>query len=339
MDGSLYGTTRFGGSNTGVVYRVTTNGAQSVLHRFGGSGDGQYPTAGLVDVGGTLYGTTSAGGASGDGTVYSITPSGEEKVLFSFGGPDGAKPWAPVINVNGTLYGTTDSGGAHRKGTVYSVNTKGVEKVLHSFAGPPTDGEFPIAGLINVNGTLYGTTQWGGNGCGVSHRCGAIFSITPSGEEKVVYSFGGPDGAFPHSSLIDVNGTLYGTTYGGGTYGDGTVYSITTQGKEGVLHDFGAANDGMLPQAGVIDVNGKLYGTTAAGGGASKDCRIGSGCGTVYSVTMSGVEQVLHGFTGGSDGGYPVANLIHVKGTLYGTTASPEVDMYDGISTVFTLTP
>jgi uncharacterized repeat protein (TIGR03803 family) len=337
--GSLYGTTRFGGSDAGgVVYRIRTDGAQRVLHRFGGDGDGQNPTAGLVDVDGTLYGTTSAGGA-GDGTVYRITTSGEEKVLYSFRGhPDGANPWAPLAKVNGTLYGTTDFGGAHRKGTVYSVNAKGVEKVLHSF-GTPGDGEYPLAGLIDVNGMLYGTTRSGGDGCGAPHRCGTVYSITTSGEEKVFYSFRGADGAFPHAGLIDVNGTLYGTTYGGGAYGNGTVYSITTQGQEEVLHDFGAGDDGRLPYAGVIDLNGTLYGTTAAGGGSSKGCRIGSGCGTIYSVSVSGAEQVLHSFAGGSDGGYPVANLIHVKGTLYGTTASPEVYVYDGIPTVFALTP
>lgn len=341
VDGSLYSTTRFGGSDAGgVVYRISTRGVQSVLHRFSGDGDGRQPAAGLVDVNGTLYGTTSAGGAAGHGTVYSITTSGEEKVLYSFRDrPDGAKPWAPLINVGGTLYGTTDSGGAHGKGTVFSVSTKGVEKVLHSFGGPPADGEFPVAGLLDVNGTLYGTTQWGGDGCGVPHHCGIVYSITTSGKESIVYNFRGSDGAFPHAGLIDAGGTLYGTTWAGGANDNGTVYSLTMQGQEKVLHDFGAGDDGRAPYAGVIDMNGMLYGVTAAGGGRSKQCRIGSGCGTLYSVSMAGAEQVLHSFTGGSDGGYPVANLIAVKGTLYGTTESPQVHVYGGIPTVFALTP
>jgi hypothetical protein len=43
---------------------------------------------------------------------------------------------------------------------------------------------------------------------------------------------GGQDGAGPQSGLIDVKGTLYGTTYAGGGNGCsgegcGTVYSIT----------------------------------------------------------------------------------------------------------------
>jgi uncharacterized repeat protein (TIGR03803 family) len=46
-------------------------------------------------------------------------------------------------------------------------------------------------------------------------------------QEAVVYSFAsGKDGAAPEASLIDVEGTLYGTTYGGGGYDEGTVFSV-----------------------------------------------------------------------------------------------------------------
>ncbi len=71
------------------------------------------------------------------------------------------------------------------------------------------------------------------------------------------------------ASLIDVEGTLYGTTAGGGKYGGGTVFSITTTGTKHILHNFGTAigTDGSDPEASLIYVNGTLYGTTAAGGG------------------------------------------------------------------------
>ena len=55
-------------------------------------------------------------------------------------------------------------------GTVFSLSKSGVEKVMHSFSGAP-DGALPYAGLINVKGTLYGTTWAGGSGCG-SLGCG-----------------------------------------------------------------------------------------------------------------------------------------------------------------------
>jgi uncharacterized repeat protein (TIGR03803 family) len=98
---------------------------------------------------------------------------------------------------------------------------------LYRFSGP--DGAYPDVTLLNVNGTLYGTTFGGGTNSCDNFGCGTIFSITRSGHETVLYSFkGGPDGANPQSGLSYVNGTFYGTTpYEGGGGGGGTVYSIT----------------------------------------------------------------------------------------------------------------
>ena len=50
--------------------------------------------------------------------------------------------------------------------------------------------------------------------------CGTVFSVTPGGTEKVLHSFGeAGDGANPlWADLIDVSGTLYGTTNAGGSY-------------------------------------------------------------------------------------------------------------------------
>ena len=110
VGGTLYGTTGGEGdaSDYGTVFKITTSGTESVLHRFAGGSDGASPYAGLTNVGGTLYGTTEGGGASDNGTVFRITTSGKEKVLYSFaGGNDGAYPQAGLTNVGGTLYGTT----------------------------------------------------------------------------------------------------------------------------------------------------------------------------------------------------------------------------------------
>jgi uncharacterized repeat protein (TIGR03803 family) len=81
--------------------------------------------------------------------------------------------------------------------------------VLYSFSG--RDGVEPVAGLLDVGGTLYGTTQRGG----AQGQKGTVFSLDPgTGTENVLHSFGGDtDGEQPSASLIDVNGTLYGTTY------------------------------------------------------------------------------------------------------------------------------
>lgn len=307
-----------------------------LMYRFHPKVNGEHPSGGLLDVGGTLYGTTADGGSSGDGTVYSISTRGVQKVIYSFkGGSDGAHPTQSLLDVNGTLYGTTSVGGGWgcnngNCGTVYSISTSGTEKVVYAFKGDK-DGAIPYAGLIDVNGTLYGTTSEGGGfGCYDSFGCGTVYSVSTSGAETVLHSFaGGSDGGDPEAALIDVNGVLYGTTqYGGLTtgpacpqwHGCGTVYSVTTSGKEKVLYRFqGGSSDGAWPVSGLTNMNGMLYGTTSGYHGT--EC--GIGCGTVYQISTSGSGySVLHGFQGEPDGGNPTSSLIAIQGTLYGTTYS-----------------
>jgi uncharacterized repeat protein (TIGR03803 family) len=302
----------------GTVFAITTSGKESLLHSFaGGSADGAYPYAGLLDVSGTLYGTTQSGGAYNGGTLFTIAPTGEETVLHSFGASgDGTDPTAPLIDVNGTLYGTTQYGGvvgsacAQGCGVVFSITASGAETVLHAFEGYPNDGAYPAAQLLSLDGTLYGTTRSGGSVlCRGSSAlgCGTVFAIPASGEENVLFSFGAKhDDCCPSSGLINVDGTLYGTTL----YKFGKVFKISTSGSEHAIHKFKGFN-GAKPFGGLIDVGGSLYGTTARGG---KNDR-----GTVFAVTTSGSETELYAFSGGAQGANPRASLVDVGGKLYGT--------------------
>ncbi|HVR45992.1 MAG TPA: choice-of-anchor tandem repeat GloVer-containing protein [Candidatus Binatia bacterium] len=347
VNGTLYGTTKEGGTHglspkNGVVFSLTTDGKERVLHDFRVMAlDGTYPMAGLIEVNGTLYGTTGLGNPYNTGTVYSITTSGEERLLYSFGefSPAGMQPSASVTNLNGMLYGTTNFGGDRAAGTIFSLNVDGTEKIVHSFGHPfRSDGQIPGSSLIAVNGTLYGTTYEGGiydrgHNCG-STPCpgdGTIFSVTSAGKVRVLHSFGkGSDGLSPEAGLIDVKGMLYGTTAQGGTHGCGTVFSVSAAGAERVLHSFGAnSSGGCQPAPALIDVGGTLYGTTAYGGAYNHH-------GTVFSITTGGVEHVLHSFGSGSDGKYPEAALLDLHGTLYGTT---EAGGTAGHGTVFAMTP
>jgi uncharacterized repeat protein (TIGR03803 family) len=83
---------------------------------------------------------------------------------------------------------------------------------------------------------LYGTTYEGGTG-DCPHGCGTVFSVSPKGVFASLFSFSSSKGRYP-SGLTDVKGTLYGTTFQGGTDQRGTVYSVTTAGVETVLHSF-----------------------------------------------------------------------------------------------------
>ena len=291
VKGTLYGTTFLGGAlNGGTLYSISTSGVETVLHSFGSGSDGANPFASVVNVNGTPYGTTSAGGAYGGGTVYSLRHSTSvltESVLHSFGsGSDGSRPIAGLVNVKGTLYGTTQTGGGSGCGsgdgcgTVYSIDSRtGTENVLQSFSSG-SDGAYPLAGLLYVNGRLYGTTLIGGG-----HGLGTIYSISTAGTETVLYNFaGGPnDGADPYTgTLVNLNGTFYGTTLQGGAHNNGgAVYSLrvtTSVLHEAMLHSFGSGSDGTSPYAGLVNVRGTLYGTTYAGGASN-------GAGTVFALT------------------------------------------------------
>ena len=224
---ALYGTTVSGGGSAncnggcGTVFSIIPkSGAEKILHSFTGVGngsqDGAHPYTGLLAVGSEFFGTTQVGGANGSGTFYSINPTtGAETVLYSFGNSnDSANPNTNLIDVSGTLYGTAQVGGTADNGTVFSINPQtGAETIVYSFRGG-TDGSEPNGALVDVNGTLFGVTEYGG-----AYSEGTLFSLNlATGKEKVLHSFGsGNDGWGLGAGLINVGGTLYGTTEIGGS--------------------------------------------------------------------------------------------------------------------------
>ena len=121
---TLYGTSHYGSTGNGSVFRVNTDGSGfAVLHAFAGS-DGYDPRFGLALNGDTLYGTTYYGGSAGLGTVFKMDLDGSDfEVLHSFtGGPsDGENPWAALTVVGSTIYGTTEHGGPTNNGTVFAL--------------------------------------------------------------------------------------------------------------------------------------------------------------------------------------------------------------------------
>lgn len=187
---------------------------------------------------------------------------------------------------------------------------------IYIFGGQP-DGGQPWGPLVAYKGLLYGTTMTGGE-----NNLGSVFSITPSGSEKVLYSFSGSDGEYPEGGLALIEGVLYGTTTAGGRNGQGTLFSITTSGDEKVLYSFAGGKDGAAPSAAPIRVGSFLYGTTASGGSG--------GDGTIYrfGVFGKGGERVLYAFKGGSDGAQPESSLIRYDNAFYGTTYSGGANGY-----------
>ncbi len=292
--------------------------------------------------------------------VFALTmviPSAQAQtytVLYNFtNGPGGEGPVAGVtLDRGGNLYGTASFGGSGSRGTVYKLAPKGsgwIFTPLYGFSGAD-DGLEPQARVVfGPNGTLYGTTTFGGK---AEAGAGTVFNLKPSARacttalcpwtETVLYSFtGGDDGRYPEYGdlVFDQAGNLYGTTVAGGSHGAGVVYELTPSGggwTESVLYNFaGGTNDGGVPYSGVIfDKAGNLYGTTTVGG-------VGHNLGTVYQLTPSGsgwTEKILYSFQGGNDGYDPYGGLIFdSSGNLYGTTSIGGQPGSDG--TVFMLAP
>src|SRR5438046_42192 len=95
-----------------------------VLHAFGGTPDGGFPVAPLVQgTDGDLYGTTEFGGTTSEGTIFKLTSGGTLTVLHSFTGtPDGSLPRSGLIQaIDGNFYGMASEGGSAAFGTVFKM--------------------------------------------------------------------------------------------------------------------------------------------------------------------------------------------------------------------------
>jgi len=316
----------------------------TVLHNFGNGSDGVGLWSRVAfDQQGNLYGTTTGGGDYNDGTVFQLAPqdSGEwnETVMHSFPSSpeDGIGPWGgPVVDSSGNVYGTTQQDGKYLRGVVYEL-TPGIggwsESIIHSFYGPgdPTGSSWANPAL-DKTGNLYGSA-------------GNVFELSPGDDgwsEKLVHFFTGNsgDGYEPGAPIVDIEGNLFGATFGGGgsqecpfTLGCGTVYELrpVKEGvwgprvflwKEYILHRFGySRGDGSWPPNAplAMDSLGNLYGTTENGGNR--------GGGTVYELASpphySGAwrETILYSFDDDSEGNFPAGVVTDKEGNLYGTTA------------------
>ncbi len=315
-----------------LTYLATFNGV-----------DGSGPSTVIQATDGNFYGTT-AGAGEGDGSVGNIvriTPTGEISSIYSFCSQphcaDGQLPETPpILGNDGNLYGVTWGGGSDLNngagwGTVYKVTLDGQLTTLYTFCvvSCVDDGGNPSGLMQAADGNFYGTTLIGGE-----FGAGNLFKITPTGGFTVVHNFCSlancADGDEPGSAPIQgLDGSLIGTTRGGGTHGGGVVYALSPFGTFNVVHTFFCSNGpcprGSDPNGVVQDAAGNLFGTTLFGGSAGE--------GTAFEVTSTHQFKLLHSFTYGA-GTDPNTLTLGNDGNFYGTTEG-----IDGYGTIYQITP
>jgi uncharacterized repeat protein (TIGR03803 family) len=282
-DGTLYGTTYYGGTNdSGTVFRMGSDGnGFTVLHNFSASDYG--PLNVMQANNGSLYG-------AGYGVIFKLDTNGDNYSILH------AYTNVSVVNgchgklvqgSDGALYGVAAENGTNNGGTIFKFGLDGGGfTVLHNFPSVAGDGSLPYTGLVQGgDGALYGTTETGG-----TNGYGTVFKIGTNGSGyQVLHNFTGePDGRTPESSLVvGPANVLYGTTYYGGTNNTGAVFILHSDGSGyKVLYDFAIST----PSIGRWPLGGLVQGPASAGGGV------------FYGTTLSD-----YSFTGG----YVYAMLVN----------------------------
>jgi len=224
-DGDFYGTTPIGGSNAGVLFKITSTGEFTLLYDFGNGDNGAFPHGTLIQArDGNFYGTTY------EGTVFRYRLDGTLTTLYHL-----SYLKAGLLEASdGNFYGTTYQGGfgcnGYGCGTVFKITPGGRLSTVHFFQG--TDGAESQAPLIQAtDGNLYGMTASGG-----ANNVGTIYRIMPGGRLTTLYSFCSQpkcsDGEAPFGGPLQATtGMFYGTTAVGGKgqcsgSGCGTVFSL-----------------------------------------------------------------------------------------------------------------
>jgi uncharacterized repeat protein (TIGR03803 family) len=334
----LYGMTKYGGADQGVIFKMNKSGGEySVLHNFT-SGSGMNPEGAMVEVGGKLYGLTTFGAYStATGVLFNIGLDGTGyHVLHTFLGlteNDGAEPHGTPVHVDGVLYGFTLGGGTPSggvAGTVFKyVIADSTYTVLHYFDRYTVGAGYgPFGSPVVIGDVLYGTTISGDNSPAANY--GTIFRIGRDGSGYQVLHHcdvnDADNAAYINADLTRFGDDLFGMSRLGGSDagpGMGTIFKMDTTGTNfEILHRFlgpdynpEGDDDGREPWGALTPHGDYLYGMTTNGGSLDR--------GTIFRVKPDGTEyEVLHSFLGGLTDGKRAwhARPVCEGGMLYAAT-------------------
>jgi uncharacterized repeat protein (TIGR03803 family) len=261
-DGSLYGTTLYGGNmdcaqgfgyGCGTVYQLSPSGdhwTESTLYQFRGGKDGSQNYSTLtLDSMGRLYGVTDGG--TPWNAIFRLTPGAPGKrwhfnLLYEFKGQrDGGNPLTPLfLDSSGAIYGASQEGGLSGNGCDQQFGCGAIfqlvppthkdgpwtARILYEFQGA-NDGGNPSTMIMDRAGNIFGTTRYGGvfnKKCPLG--CGVIFELFPvngTWAYKVLYAFHGAPHQSPSGNLVeDANGNLFGLV-GIAPYAAGDIFELS----------------------------------------------------------------------------------------------------------------
>jgi len=299
-DGNFYGTGFGGGNGQGVIYKLSTGGAVTIIHNFNSSTDGGNPVGPLVQGSdGNLYGTTSNYGAAANpvGTVFKIALSGKNFTTlknFDSQSSDGAAPYAGLVAGNdGNLYGATTSSNGAPYGTLFKITKTGTFTVLYTFDG--THGAYDYSTPVGLtNGLVYGMTYAGGEtGYGVfwslNNGIPAFCSIggSPSGASGATVQILGQ--GFTSASSVKIGSGSGAFTVVSDTYITATVPDAATTGHVTVT-----TSGGTLTSAQIYKVIPVVRSFQPASGSVGTQVTItGAGFIGTTNVTFGGVKAAF----------------------------------------------
>ena len=312
-DGNFYGTTSQGGTfgtyyyggtfGSGTVFKLTTNGTMSEVVAFQNT-NGLSPQASLLQAAdGSFYGTTTYGGVgysgffeSGDGVIFRLGPPAE----------------TPPAVITQPVSLNVPAGGI----ATFSISASGASPLNYSWQSngitiPGANQSFYAQTNVQLSESGAQFTCLVGNAFGTVLSSNATLTVAGAGS---LYSFLGPEGAWPYSRpLQGADGAFYGTTEYGGANGDGTVFRLTTNGSYSILFSFDFYVSGANPLSSLVQgSDGSFYGTATFGGPQA--------VGTVFRVTTNGTLRILASF-GGLNGSEPFTGIIQAfDGSFYGLT-------------------
>ena len=265
------------------------------------------------------------------------------RILHNFtGGLDGGAPgYTLATDAAGNFIGTANFGG-NGYGIIFSLARKHGNwdlRVLYDFRSK--DGQPGWGVTVSPTGSFYVNASYAevlGGACGSALELQHSPAHKPARWSKTLLrTYVKSEEGCPTGNLIgDAVGNLYGVTQNGGANGWGSIFELSPSDSgwtETILYSFQGASDGGAPYSGMVfDAQGNLYGTATASSG------VNSGTVFEFSPSQSGwIYNVLYTFTGGQDGGQPVAGLVFDgAGNLYGATASWGAN---GGGTIFELSP